>query len=78
MANLTFKSRFRAKRVIYSMNRFILTEYNEYTNCIFDYDLTRLDERDFFQARLKHNAKYGYNIAIDSYLLYYLHFIKWL
>lgn len=79
VAKKWFKACFKGKpKVIYTINKNILCEDNQYTNTKFFYDLFRQDDKEFFQARLKASAKYNFDIKIDSYLLYYLHFIKWL
>lgn len=75
-------SRLRLRRVkavkYYLDDRHYLIEENDYTNTSFRYDLLDNKEKLFFQARLKHNARYDYNIKLDSYLLYYLRFLHWL
>ena len=54
VAKKWFKKCFRGKpKVIYTINKHILCEDNQYTNTKFYYDIFRQDEKDFFQARLK-------------------------
>lgn len=78
MANFVLKMCFKSKYVIYSINKNILEENNQYTKTKFYYNIIDKKDKLFFQTRLKHNAKYCYQIKLDSYLIYYLRFIHWL
>lgn len=77
MENKLFK---RKKKLIrFDMNQFYLYEYNYWTNYTRFYDLTDSREKEVFQTRIKHYARYSdYKIELSSYLLFYLHYIKWL
>lgn len=80
MVNTWSRMRLRRTKAVkyYLDDRHYLIEDNEYTKTTFRYDLLDKREKGFFQARLKHNARYEYNIKLDSYLLYYLRFLHWL
>lgn len=60
------------------INKLYLIEENLITNHSFRYDLSSDSDKKFFQQRLKFNARCGYATRLDSYLLYYLHFLHWL
>lgn len=62
--------------VYYYIDKYFLFEY--LNGNVRMYDTTNTREREVFQTHLKHFAKSDYKVDLDTYLLYYLHFIKWL
>lgn len=76
MANFVLRK--RINKVKYIINGFQLIEYNMYSDVKRVYDLTDTSQRDVFQAHLKHFSRYFMEIDINSFDLYYLHFLKWL
>lgn len=60
------------------LNKFKLIEENDITGHTFVYDILDTASKKFFQERVLFNARYNNCVRMDSYCLYYLHFIRWL
>lgn len=67
----------KKNRIRLILNGYKLSLYNDYSNVCLVYDTTDRYQKETFQVYIKHIAKYNMQVIIDSYTLYYLHFIRW-